>query len=88
METCHNSQGHQHCTLADEVADKAVKKVFAILGVNIDEPHEIEEFRMGLRFSQSMRSVTNKGVVAIVIVLMSSAVGAIWVGIKVLASRI
>ena len=35
------------------IADKSVKKVFAILGVDIDDPQQVEEFREDLRFGKS-----------------------------------
>jgi hypothetical protein len=35
-----------------EIADRAVRKTFAILGVNIDNPESVEEFRQDLRFGK------------------------------------
>ena len=32
-----------------DAADRAVKKVFAILGVDVDKPESVEEFREDLR---------------------------------------
>lgn len=56
------SQEEKHCSLPPEycphvkqAADEAVKKVFAILGVDIEVPKEVEEFRENLRFGASMR---------------------------------
>lgn len=37
------------CPRAREVADEAVRRVFAILGVDIDDPEKVEEFRMDVR---------------------------------------
>lgn len=54
------------CPKAREVADEAVRKVFAILGVDIDDPEKVEEFRMDLRFGRSMRRATDKGIIAVV----------------------
>jgi O-acetyl-ADP-ribose deacetylase (regulator of RNase III) len=50
------------CPHAQESADRAVKKVFAILGVDIDDPEKVEEFRMDLRFGRSMRRAADRGV--------------------------
>jgi hypothetical protein len=44
------TQAHEQ--ISQEAADRAVKKVFAILGVNIDEPKEVEDFREDLRFGR------------------------------------
>lgn len=49
------------CPNAEESARQAVKMVFAILGVNVDEPKEVEEFRENLRFGASMRRAADKG---------------------------
>ena len=35
----------EHCPHVAEAADTAVKKVFAILGVDVDVPKEVEQFR-------------------------------------------
>ncbi len=72
----------QHADQAAEAAsDKAVKKTFAILGVDIDKPSEVEEFRKDLRFSGQLRRDVGRGRLAIVC-LIASAIGyAIWNGI-------
>ena len=48
MSSCNNPN-------CQEAADRAVKKVFAILGVDIDRPESVEEFREDLRFGKRMR---------------------------------
>ena len=46
----------ERCLQAEAVsaraADRAVKRVFSILGVDIDRPESIEEFRADLRFGR------------------------------------
>ena len=68
-----------HCPQASEVAEAAartaVKRVFAILGVNVDVPKEVEKFREDLRFGSAMRRLANRGALAMV--------GAIAVGITI-----
>ncbi len=66
---------------AQDVADKAVKKVFAILGVDVDVPKEVEEFRENLRFGASMRRAADKGMMAMVAVVVTAILAALWVGI-------
>lgn len=63
----------EHCPHVAEAADTAVKKVFAILGVDVDVPKEVEQFRENLRFGASMRRAADKGMLAII--------GAIAVGV-------
>lgn len=72
------------CPAAKEVADCAVRKVFAILGVDIDSPKEVEAFRENLRFGAMLRRAADRGVVTMVTVLatlMVSSVGTLlWYG--------
>lgn len=64
-------------------ADHAVKKVFAILGVDIDRPESVEEFREDLRFGKKMRKAADHGMLAL-IALMAVAFGAaLWSGIVI-----
>lgn len=49
------------CPHAEKSAEIAVKKVFAILGVDIDKPEAVEEFRVNLRFGASLRRGADKG---------------------------
>ena len=66
---------------ADEAADKAVRKVFAILGVNIDNPESVEEFREDLRFGRKLRKMADHGTLAL-IGLLAIGIGAVlWAGI-------
>lgn len=41
------------CPQSIQAADHAVKKVFAILGVDIDKPESVEEFREDLLMSSN-----------------------------------
>jgi hypothetical protein len=50
----------------DAAADKAVKKVFAILGVDIDKPESVEEFREDLRFGRKLRRAADHGFLAVI----------------------
>lgn len=83
--------GTDNCQIArsaaDEAADKAVEKVFAILGVDVNDPAEVEEFRKDLRFGQSMRKIADKGVMAMVGVMAGGLVYALWAGIQVKLGR-
>jgi hypothetical protein len=51
---------------AQEVADLAVKKVFAILGIDINNPASVEEFREDLRFGRRMRKLADHGSMALI----------------------
>lgn len=69
------------CPHAKESAEIAVKMVFAILGVNIDVPKEVEEFRENLRFGASMRRAADKGMLAMVAVFVAGIMAAMWSGV-------
>jgi hypothetical protein len=42
-----------------DIADRAVRKTFAILGVNVDNPESVEEFRQDLRFGKQLRKIAS-----------------------------
>ncbi|GAB3190791.1 hypothetical protein [Hydrogenophaga aquatica] len=78
-----SEKNDQHCAspTCQEAADRAVKKVFAILGVDIDRPESVEEFREDLRFSKHMRKAADHGFLALMGVLAAAAMAAVWAGI-------
>lgn len=74
---------HRHYTddVCQEAADRAVKKVFAILGVDVDKPESVEEFREDLRFGKRMRRAADHGLLAIMGVIAAAAMATMWAGI-------
>lgn len=76
-----NCRSDDTCPHALESAELAVKKVFAILGVDIDVPKDVEEFRENLRFGATMRKATDRGVLAIAGAVGVAILAAIWAGI-------
>jgi hypothetical protein len=75
MNSCDNNPTCQ------DAADRAVKKVFAILGVDVDKPESVEEFREDLRFGKKMRKAADHGFLAIVGLLVIGLGAAVWAGI-------
>ena len=71
----------EFCPHVKEAADAAVKQVFAILGVDVDVPKEVEQFRENLRFGASMRRAADKGMLAIIGAIAVGAMAALWAGI-------
>ena len=63
-------------------ADHAVKKTFAILGVDIDDPESIEEFRQDLRFGKRMRKMSDQGQLALAGLFFVGLGWAIFEGIR------
>lgn len=70
----------RHCPEAEDIARRAVKDVFAILGVDIDKPESVEEFRKDLRFSQGLRKSADRGLAVAVGAVVLALVGALFAG--------
>ena len=70
--------------LSEESADKAVKKVFAILGVDINKPESVEEFREDLRFGKKLRKLADHGVFVLVALLFT---GFAWAALDGVISK-
>lgn len=46
---------HGACREPETAAENAVRKVFSIVGIDIDKPDSVERFREDLRFSAHLR---------------------------------
>ncbi len=66
--------------ISEESADRAVKKVFAILGVDINKPESVEEFREDLRFGKKLRKLADHGTLVIVGLLFTGLAWAVFEG--------
>lgn len=67
-----------------DAADRAVRKVFAILGVDVDKPESVEEFRQDLRFGKKLRRIADHGTLAFFGAVALAIAGSIWIGITTL----
>ena len=74
------------CPHVLDAAEVAVKRVFAILGVDIDKPESVEEFREDLRFGKKLRKGADHGFLAFVAILTAAICAALWAGITSKAS--
>ena len=68
---CSSPPTEDTCKYSERAADEAVRKVFAIMGVNVDDPASVENFRDSLRFGKAMHKAASKVALAFV-----SALGA------------
>ena len=64
-----------------EAADSSVAKTFAILGVDVNDPADVEEFRQDLRFSGRMRQAVDRGMIAATGAIFVAIAAALWAGI-------
>ena len=69
------------CAEAGAIADEAVRKVFAILGVDIDRPESVAEFQDDLRFGRRLRRASDHGILAMVGLLIVGLGATLWAGI-------
>ena len=70
-----------HSSEVVDAADLAVKKVFYLLGVDVDNAASIESFREDLRFGRRLRKLANSGVAGIVGLLALGLGTALYSGI-------
>lgn len=64
-----------------DIADYTAKKFFAILGVDIDKPESVEDFREDLRFGKKLRRAADHGMLAFLGIVAAAVAAAIWSGI-------
>lgn len=76
-----DDDNYDGCPHASKAAEIAVRKVFAILGVNVNEPKEVANFQENLRFGANMRRAADKGALAIVGAFAVALGAALWVGV-------
>jgi uncharacterized protein (DUF697 family) len=69
------------CPHALRSAEIAVKRVFAIMGVDIDKPKDVQEFQQNLQFGATMRTAVDRGLLAVVVVVAGGVCAAVWAGI-------
>lgn len=73
---------------ADQGADKAVRQVFATLGVDVDNPQQIEALREDIRLARRLRTAFDRSIawglmtaVGIVALLVMAAVHNRWIDV-------
>jgi hypothetical protein len=75
------------CPHAEDSAERAVKKTFAILGVDIEDPKQVEEFRRDLRFAGDLRKeMAERGKDikrAAIGLIVAGLLGALWAGLQI-----
>lgn len=74
-------------SLMNGAADKAVKDVFAILGVDISNPESIEDFRASLRFVRQTHRVVGHGILAFIAIVAAALATVVWSGLAALIRR-
>jgi len=68
------------CPYTEDAANKAVKKCFAIMGVDIDKPESVAEFQEDLRFGKKIRKAADYGLMVFVAVVLTAVLSLVWAG--------
>ena len=77
------TEEHGECAdMHNDVADRAVRKVFAILGVDVSSPESVSEFQADLRFGRSLRKGADHGFMAFIGLIAIAVGAALWAGIS------
>ena len=76
-ERCENKQ---YCCIT--MSDAAVRQVFSTLGIDIENPDAVEQFREDLRFGKKLRKATERGILAIIGVIAASIASLVWVTVE------
>jgi len=70
------------CVFAEKAADQAVKKTFAIMGIDVDKPEQVESFRESLRFGDKLRKAADRGFMVFVSAVVVLILAALVTGMK------
>jgi hypothetical protein len=81
MSECTKPQQEDTCKYSETAAKEAVKQVFAILGVDIDDPRQVKEFQKDLMFGQAMRKAADRGQIVFAGIVVSALAYALFAGI-------
>lgn len=68
--------------MTGDAASLAVKITFSHLGVNVDDPAELEAFRNDLRFGGIIRNTFTKGFLALLAAIFGGIGISLWLSLK------
>lgn len=64
--------------LINAAAQKAVRDVFFVLGVDVNDPESVREFQSDMQFARQMRKILGHGVFAAIGALAVAAGAFVW----------
>ena len=62
------------CPEAKRAADRAVKKIFFIMGVDVDNPISVSEYQAEIRFNHNLSRLASKGVIGATLTIITGLV--------------
>lgn len=67
----------------EEVIEKSVKRAFVSMGIDVDNPVEVQRDMQHLRDWRMLTdAIRTKGIMTIVGIIVAGACAALWVGVK------
>lgn len=73
---------NKRCELADAAAESAVAKVFATLGVDINDPKQVKAFQQAIWSAQSFDEAKKYGILVVIGLAATALWGAFASGVK------
>lgn len=68
--------------MSDAIAKQVARTIFALIGVDVDRPESLEEFRANVRFSAIAHKAAQAGVIAVITTVSGLIISALWLGGK------
>lgn len=73
---------HEEILLTEKAASKAVKQAFSHLGVDVDDPADLQQFRDDLRFGGLFRAAAAKSFFALIAAIFGGIGLSLWLTFK------
>lgn len=74
---------NESCPHTQDAADRAVERVFAIFGVDVNVPKEVEAFREGIRFGGKIQKAAGRFWLVVVSLLATGITLSLWDGLRI-----
>ena len=62
------------CPEAKRAADQAVKRIFFIMGVDVDNPVSVSEYQAEIRFNHNLSRLASKGIIGATLTIIAGLV--------------
>jgi len=87
LQTCFDGkERRKHCEYADAAADRAVKRTFAIFGIDVGDPEKVKKLQSVFQFAENMQKITKKSNIAFWLTFIAALAGGMaltfWEGLK------
>lgn len=66
--------------MADAIAKQVARTIFSLIGIDVDKPESLEEFRANVRFSAVVHKAAQAGVLAVITTVAGLVISGLWFG--------